>query len=208
MLRSAAVPAASSPGSRAGETPAIHCSLSPPLPCSPAPLLPRMMALSEAYQAERPNVETADLTGLVIRALGMVVGKVLRDEGDLGDLGDRGDLYSKRYLFLTTLITQAAHSLIDSNEIDIDPQYITSRKVGTVLSKMRFNKARQPHSGKKGWLVTLNEVIRWSNSYGLDPSMITGLDLPSHEVKVTNVTKVTKVTKVTHPPLNRLQGEI
>ena len=38
------------------------------------------MALSVAYQQERPNVEAADLTVLVIRALGLVVGKMIRDE--------------------------------------------------------------------------------------------------------------------------------
>jgi len=38
----------------------------------------RPVAGGLTYQAERPNVAAGDLTGLVIRALGMLVGKIVR----------------------------------------------------------------------------------------------------------------------------------
>ena len=41
----------------------------PLLPRSPAPLLDRMMALSVAWQEERPNVEAADMATPVVRRL-------------------------------------------------------------------------------------------------------------------------------------------
>jgi len=42
-----------------------------------------MNALSLSYQAERPNVEANDLTVLVIRALGLIVGRMVREDSDL-----------------------------------------------------------------------------------------------------------------------------
>ena len=52
---------------------------------------------------------------LVIRALGLIVGKIVRDEGggsDLSDLGDLSDVYRKTFFLLTEVITQAAHVLL------------------------------------------------------------------------------------------------
>ena len=43
-------------------------------------------------------------------------------------------------------------------------------------------------------MVSLNYVIRWAQSYGLDPSIITGLRFNPHGTEVTSVTPVTNVT--------------
>jgi hypothetical protein len=48
-----------------------------------------MCALAEAYQGERPNVEMSDLTALVIRALGLIVGKMAKDEREQAGLFQR-----------------------------------------------------------------------------------------------------------------------
>lgn len=157
-------------------------------------LLHRMMALSVSYQRERQNVEADDLTALVIRALGMLIGKLVKEEGDLGDRGDPGDLISKRYFLLTALLTQAAQGLAELLEQDINPDEVTSRKIGGVLRKMRLPHSRQPRTGKKGWMVALSDVIRWANSYGLDSKNITGLNIDTHYNEVTTVTTVTEVT--------------
>ena len=168
-----------------------------------AGLRQRMMALEVAYQKERQNVEGNDLTVLVIRAMGMLVGKLMRYQGDLGDLGDRGDLSKVRYFLLTALITQASQGLAEVLELDLNNESITSRKIGAVLRKMRLPHSRQSHSGKKGWLVSLSDVIRWAQSYGLDPASITGLDIPTHGIEVTPVTQVTQVTQTKG---NRFEG--
>ena len=66
-----------------------------------------MMALSVAYQEERPNVEAADLTALVIRALGLIVGKLVRDEGTNGTDGTDGtksSMFQIAYFITTDLI--------------------------------------------------------------------------------------------------------
>ena len=171
----------------------------------PALLLPRMMALSEAYQAERPNVETADLTGLVIRALGMVVGKMVRDEGAVSAVRTVSAVSSMRRYMATNLITAAAQSLVESYEMDISVDHVTSRRVGRVLTKMRFINHRPSGNRGRGWSISLDEVIRWANSYGMDPFEITGIDTATLYANGTNGFNGTNGTTF---PFNRLQGEI
>ncbi len=161
------------------------------------------MALSVAYQEERQNVEGDDVTALVIRALGMLVGKLVKHTGDQGDVGVPGDPNKVRYFLLTALITQASQGLAEVLELDLNIETITSRKIGAVLRKMRLPHSRQSHTGKKGWLVSLSDVIRWAQGYGLDPGSITGLDIPTHGIGVTTVTKDTEDTQ---SKANRFEG--
>ena len=58
-----------------------------------------MYALAEVYQGERPNGEVSDLTVLVIRALGLIVGQMMRDAGDVSDVKDVSDVYIMRDVF-------------------------------------------------------------------------------------------------------------
>jgi len=54
--------------------------------CDPLPLLPSPASTGgcarwrRRIRGERPNVEMSDLTALVIRALGLIVGKMAKDE--------------------------------------------------------------------------------------------------------------------------------
>src|SRR5690606_5130303 len=91
-------------------------------------LVTRMMALSVAYQKERPNVEAADLTALVIRALGMILGKITRDAGEVGDICEDGEVYRRTYYLLTSTITAAAQVIAEAHELDMNLEYITSRR--------------------------------------------------------------------------------
>ncbi len=72
-----------------------------------------MCALAEAYQKKRPNVEVSDLTVLVIRALGLIVGQRVREMGVIGDSRTTGDIRnvssvrSTKMFIPTSLITDA-----------------------------------------------------------------------------------------------------
>lgn len=143
-----------------------------------APLLSRMMALSVAYQRERQNVEGDDLTSLVIRALGMIVGKLVRDGCTVSTVSTISTIRKETRFIPTVLVTGAAHSLIGAYEIDINPDMVTRRRIGKVLTKMRFIRHRVAGGGNRGWMISLDDVIRWAESYGLNPSAITGLDSP------------------------------
>ena len=135
---------------------------------------------AEAYQTERPNVEVSDLTALVIRALGMIVGQMMREAGTTGTTNATGTTRSVSWFIPTALITSAAQQIAEVQEIDISTDRITTNRISRVLKKMRLRNDRQPHGGKRGWSISLEEVIRWAASYGLDPNNITGLDVSSH----------------------------
>ena len=166
----------------------------PLLPGVPSGLLARMMALSVAYQRERSNVEADDLTALVIRALGMIVGKMVRDDRDISDVSDSSDVSTKRHFVLTSLITAASQKLVEVLELDINLDQVTSRRIGRVLKKMRMQYARKSNSGSRGWLVSLDDLYRRAGSYGLDIEEITGIPNVTHLLNVTTVTNVTNVT--------------
>ena len=116
------------------------------------------------------------------------------DTSDTSDTKKERVRFQQQHFVFTSLITDAAQRLIEANELDIDATRITSSRVGRVLNKMRLNKSRQPLTGKRGWSVSLDDVIRWAYSYGLDPAAITGIKQASHLSSVISVTGVTSVT--------------
>ena len=128
-------------------------------------------------------MEMSDLTALVIRALGLVVGKIVKDElDDVADVAVYADVavLSVKRLIATDTITSAAQALIETNELDYDTSQVTTRRVGHVLKKMRFSNGRVSRATKRGWMVSLEDVIRWANSYGLEARAITGIDIRPH----------------------------
>ena len=147
-----------------------------------AGLRERMGSLSLAYQKERPNVEVSDLTALVIRALGMLVGKMIKDKAGSATGATSTTSASKyvKWFIPTALITAAAQQIAETAEMDINLDRITTIRVGRTLTKMRLTNERPSGAGKRGWMVSLEEVTRWANSYGIDSNKITGLNTPSH----------------------------
>ena len=57
-------------------------------------------------------------------------------------------------------VKKLAQHYIEKFEIDIDLDLIISRRAGCVLKKMRLPQARQADSGKRGWLVSLDDLNR------------------------------------------------
>ncbi len=164
-----------------------------------------MNRLAVTYQEERPNGEVSDLTVLVIQALGLLVSKIVYEKGELGEPNDGGELCRMKHLIITAAITNAVHSLIEVFEMDLNPDYLTSSRIGTVLSKMRLTNSRQPRTGKKGWLVSLDDVIRWGKSYGLEPSTMPGLNVIPHIIRFTTDKGFTEFTP---PSRKKWEGEL
>ena len=149
-------------------------------------LVSRMMALSVAYQQERPNVEAADLTSLVIRAMGMIIGRIFRTELVVSEVNTLSEVYKKRQFILTTTITHASQALAEVLELDINPDSLTTRRIGRVLGKMRLSKSRQVGTGKSGWMISLSDVDRWAGSHGLNITELTELKVVTHDPNFTN----------------------
>ena len=151
----------------------------------------RMDQLSMNYQRERVDLEPSDLTALVIRALVRII------LGDVGDVSDVSDV-SKVTLLETAQITEAVIQEARETEADIEPDYITSRRVGRVLSKMRFKK--NDKNTAKGWQIATSDLRRWAASYGVilpdDVSLENATTLPGNVTNATNVTNVTETAKL------------
>ena len=148
-------------------------------------LWPRMDQLSVDYQSERIDLEPGDLTALVIRAL---VQLVFNDVSDVGDVSD----VSKVTPLETSRITEAARKVAEDLETDIDPDYITSRRVGRVLGKMRVKKGDKTTA--RGWQIVTSDLKRWAASYGVplvgDASSENVTPLSTNVINVSNVTNV------------------
>jgi hypothetical protein len=127
------------------------------------------------YQEERTNVEVTDLTVLVIRALGLIIGQHVKDGGGVRGVKVVGGVSTTRCFVLTALVTSAAQRLNETLKLDFDPNSVTSRRIGRIIKKMPMPQGKQARSGKRGWMVSLEDVSRWAVSYGLDLETITGL---------------------------------
>ena len=69
-------------------------------------------------------------------------------------------------MFATSTVTDAAVAVAEETESDIDPQTITSRRVGRVLRKMRLERHREAGGGPRGWLITTDSIRAWAARYG------------------------------------------
>ena len=117
----------------------------------------RMEGLSMSYQAERPDLEMPDLTSLAIRSI-----------SDICDVsGISGINIEKGKTFKTKEITEKIISMVKDEDLDIDPEFITSRRVGRTLAKMRFRKMREGGTGARCWFVSADEINHLKSSYGI-----------------------------------------
>jgi hypothetical protein len=146
----------------------------------------RMEKLSVGYQDERGDMESGDMTVLVIRALCRTVGCDISDMRDVSDIKGGG----KPWTLKTSQITETAKEIAEELELDVKLEDITSRRIGRVLGKMRFKKARESGKGTRLWQVSAEELQGWVCSQGL-------IVTKSDDTSSSNVTNVTNVTDVT-----------
>jgi len=132
--------------------------------CGVSGLFARLDALSVAYQSERIELEYGDLTALVIRALCRYA------EDHVDAVSTKADAVS--FPVGTSDLTAQVKEFIEADELDIDQDAVSARRVGRVLAKMRLksdgNRLKPDRTAKKkGWSVTLGDVRRWSAAYAV-----------------------------------------
>ena len=124
----------------------------------------RLEQLSWTYQSERPQMETDDFTTLVIRGLVALCANCARCSNCANHMEHKGEAH---WLFCAN---QLAENLLEmaADDILISLDRQMSRKIGMTLRKMRLKKPpRSGGHGSRHWLITLNELKRWSASYGI-----------------------------------------
>jgi hypothetical protein len=119
----------------------------------------RMNALSVSYQNERADFESGDLTRLVVSTLVRCI------ESSVSSVSSIKNRDSKRCWTLKTKdITEMAKTIMGEDELDIDPERVTSRRIGRVLGKLRLDK--DPETKRRAWLVKESDLMRLVVSFG------------------------------------------
>ncbi|KPL80848.1 hypothetical protein ADN00_01275 [Ornatilinea apprima] len=137
----------------------------------------RLEEISWHYQQEETaEQQSGDIVLLVLQGLCKLA-------SDKSDIKDNSDIHSAAWTFTTSQITEAAQQVAEQIEADIDPEKITSRKVGRLLGKLRLRKAREGGKGTRMWQVTLSDLKRWAAVYNIQ--------LPTGIIQDNNVTHVT-----------------
>jgi len=117
----------------------------------------RMEQLSWKYHhEEQPFLQTGDLTHLVIDSLLSCAISANKANSAI----------STEWFFPTSKITAKVIERADAEEADIDTNKITSKKVGRILSQLRFESKRPDGSKPRGWLITRDGLKRLCSSYG------------------------------------------
>ncbi len=120
----------------------------------------QMEALSMSYQRERPDIEVSDLTVLLIRGLCERAISAIKTVSAINP--------PTAWELKTADITDAVKRIAEESEVDIDLEWVTSRRVGRLLGKLRFDKvSRSGGKGGRHWRIALVDLVRYATTYGL-----------------------------------------
>jgi hypothetical protein len=126
-------------------------------------LFDRMSALSEQYQQERPEMESGDLTRLVILALLKCCETSVSSVSSMASI-KKGES-AKDWTVKTKDLTDAAKVIVAEDELDMDVERITSRRIGRALARLRLEK--DPDTSKRAWTIKETDLARLVLSFGL-----------------------------------------
>jgi len=131
-----------------------------------AGLYPRLCDLARAYQTERAELEGADLTRLVVRAL-IEIAAPLAPSAPLAPLSNPGAPFEIAVSDVTGKVNQLA---IDEDLADgSSGEYTSTRKVGRILSALRLKEAPKSSGQKRKRLLTLYQLDSIARGYGFKP---------------------------------------
>ncbi|MBI9050393.1 MAG: DUF3854 domain-containing protein [Anaerolineaceae bacterium] len=142
----------------------------------------RLEEISWRYQQKvSEEIQTGDLTYLVMSG----VCQLISESSDICDTCDGSDIINHKWQILTKKITEAVQSYAKIKEADIDIHTINPYRVGKILGQLRLEQARESGTGNRQWVITIFNIHRWINSYGIHvPDRLASL------LSVTNVTDV------------------
>lgn len=106
---------------------------------------------SEKYQAERGDLEVADLTKVIVKALVALC----RQE----------DPSKREWQFSTAELVEQVQKVIKDEEIDLDPDKVNPRGLGRRLGKMRL--VHEVNIKPKGWRTSRRLLTRLCGAYKL-----------------------------------------
>ena len=112
------------------------------------------------YQAEANALQHADFTALIIQALFRRTVSTIRTNTTV--------TYEKSIKVPTRKIADAAAYICEMGDSDIDPDRITSRRVGKAMRGLRLRKAPREERGEaRAWLVSPDDLREMSVTYSI-----------------------------------------
>ena len=164
-----------------------------------AGLYQRMCDLAVSYQTERVDLETPDLTRLVVRALVDVVTSVT----------SMTSVTSAKWGVPITIETSQLVERVNASAVEEDladedgPEYASAKRIGKVLTALRI---RQSRTGKKRQReVTLSEIANLAQSYGVTFAVTS--DPPTLHSSQTSQTSQTSQPTAAPPTDNKSGAE-
>ena len=121
-------------------------------------LFSRVENLSWVYfTQEKPNLESDDLTTLVIKGLvSCAIGAISANRA------------IENTIWLSTKqITYAVISIVKDEEADVEISNISVNLVGKIMRSLRFSRRRPDGNNSRGWDVTLRDLRRYCVVYGI-----------------------------------------
>jgi hypothetical protein len=124
-------------------------------------LYQRMEALSLAYQKQRPELELADSTRVVIQALCDCAIRAINASSASHPV--------KTVVIPVDEVGKAARGLVENEELDIELKWITNPKIGKALQRLRFQQvARSGGTGSRPRAVGIEDLASLAASYNVD----------------------------------------
>jgi hypothetical protein len=128
--------------------------------CGVSGLFAQIDHLSVKYQAEAVALQYADFTALIIQALFRFTVSTVRTKTT--------ERYERFIKVATGKIAGAANTLCTMGDSDIDPDRITSRRVGKAMRGLRLRKAPRLERGEaRAWLVSPDDLREMSITYSI-----------------------------------------
>lgn len=171
-------------------------------------LFDRMSRLSVSYQGERPELEAADLTRLLLRAMVYCIDPKASEPFDLEEIISA--TATREWSLTTAEITAQTQEIIKNEDLDFDLETTNSRRVGRAVGKLRIRK--ESNGKKRGWDIQAANLEKHLKSYSLlkltpvnnvsDVNNVNNVNA-SQEIYVSDVSYVTDVNKPTGEDENK-----
>jgi hypothetical protein len=144
----------------------------------------RLEALSVAYQAERSDLEAADITVVVLKALlrlwqdRRADAPMCANDANCANCANDAD----RLIVASKTIREAALEILKEDESELSEGDVTTQKIGHVLHKRRIKKLkRERNRGANYWEVSQAALDAWARAYGLRGVLD---DAPMHDTEL------------------------
>jgi hypothetical protein len=141
--------------------------------CGVDGLYDRLTQLALAYQEERHDLETTDLTAWTIQALGNCCTKCTNSPGADTELFAAAPSAPSvervpTWILPTSDVTEEVKRLLEDAQSEFKTEHITPNRIGKVLKALRLEKCEREKRGEaRKWKVTRDDLLTHFVTYGL-----------------------------------------